>query len=151
MSLTISCPTAAQLALRELVPTHPPHSVEALVKTFLVSVGMTEQRVRELALAKQMPLSGIMRGLIISKYPQIKELWPKPTHSVARIAGFAGRSRSTAAPLSEASRHLAVFVNNMDDGQTRRRAREFLLANGYTQNAEGVFEPVVPQQQTTAD
>lgn len=147
MALTISCPTEVQLALRDLITTHPPHSVEALTKAFLVSIGVTEQKVRELALAKQMPISGIVRGLVLAKHPELKPLWPKPVHSVAQIAGFAGRSRSPAAPLSEAIKHLLVFVNREETPQSMRRAREFLLAQGavpnsYSGNLEMPARPV---------
>lgn len=135
MTMTISCPTAAQLALRGVIPTYPPHSVEALTKGFLASINMSEQRVRELALAKQLPLSGIVRGLVLAKYPHIKEHWPKTVHSAAKIAGFAGRSRSPAVPLSEAMRHLLVYVNREETPQSTRRARDFLTANGATPNA----------------
>jgi len=130
MALTISCPTAAQLALREHVPTHPPHSVESLTKEFLKSVNVTEAKVRELALVHRQPLSGIVRSLILKKYPDIAPHWPKPVHSVKKVEGFAKRSRSPIAPLSEAVKYLIPFLNHEEDGQTTRRAREFALANG---------------------
>ena len=139
MALTISCPTAAQLALREIIPTHPPHSVEALTKGFLQSIGVTERRVRELAAAKQLPLSGIVRGLVVAKHPHIKELWPKPAHSVARIAGYAGRSRSASVGTDQALKHLLVYLNREETPQTVRRAREYVLANGVVQDADGKF------------
>ena len=148
MALTISCPTEVQLALRDLVPTYPPHSVEALTKAFLQSIGVTEQKVRELALAKQMPISGIVRGLVLAKHPELKPLWPKPVHSVAQIAGFAGRSRSPAAPLSEAIKHLLVFVSREEDAQTLRRAKEFLLRNGVVINEETYRFEMPPKPDT---
>ena len=131
MPLSISCPPDAQLALRDLIPTYPPHSIEAITSAFLRESGITERRVRELALAKQLPLSGVLRILILKKYPQIAPLWPKPAHTRAQVEGFAARSRSPLASQNTTLKHLALYVNREETGRGIKAAKDHLLANGY--------------------
>jgi hypothetical protein len=137
MSMTISCPHQAQTKLRELLNTTPPHSVEQIVSVFLARNKLTESGIRKLAADKGLTLSGVMRSIMIARYPELKPLWPKPNHTPARLAGFTGRVRKPANPNADLVKHLLVYLNREENGQSERRAREFVQSQGATQDTSG--------------
>jgi hypothetical protein len=127
MSLTISCPHAAQLLLRELYVTPSPHSVEALTRAFLSDSRITEQKVRELAVIKGITLSAVVRGLVCHKHPHVKPAWPLSNRTPAQVAGAAKRSRSpNTQDLQRAVELLSKLLSDPDDGRTKAAARAFV-------------------------
>ena len=131
MALTISCPADAQLLLRTLIATPPPHSVEALTRTFLVENKFTEQKVRELAHIKRITISAVVRGLMCAKYPQVKPHWPLSKHTPAQIEGIARRSRSPdGAELKRALELLRMLLSDLNDRRAHNSARVFLAKHG---------------------
>lgn len=133
MALTISCPIDAQIMLRDLLNTHPPHSVESLTREFLAASKLTEQRVRELAYTKRTTISAIVRGLMCHKYPQLKPVWPLSKHTPAQIEGIAKRSRSPdGAELKRALELLQKLLSDLNDRRAHNAARVFLAKHGIT-------------------
>ena len=133
MALTISCPASAQIVLRSLISTSPPHSVEALTRTFLVDIKVTEQKVRELAHTKRITLSAVVRGLMCSKYPELKQHWPLSKQTPAQIEGIAKRSRSPdGAELKRALELLSNLLSDRHNMRAHTAARTLLATHGIT-------------------
>lgn len=119
------------MVLRTLIQTPPPHSVEAITRAFLSSVGVTEQKVRELAYTKRITLSAAVRGLMCHKYPQLREHWPLSKLTEAQLAGIAKRSRSPdGSDMRRSLDIIAGLVENPHDGKRRRYAVDFLRKHG---------------------
>jgi len=131
MALTISCPAAAQLYLRGVIFTPPPHSVESLTRTFLADIRVTEQKVRELAHTKRITLSAVVRGLMCAKYPELRAHWPLSKQTPAQIAGIAKRTRSPdGSDLKRALELLRQLLSDVSNRKTHSTARAFLAKHG---------------------
>jgi hypothetical protein len=119
------------MVLRDLISTHPPHSVEALTRTFLADIHITEQKVRELAHTKRITLSAVVRGLMCNKYPELKQHWPLSKQTPAQIEGIAKRSRSPdGAELKRALELLSGLLSDRHNMRTHNAARTFLAKHG---------------------
>jgi hypothetical protein len=130
VAISITCPAEAQMYLRGVLLTYPPHGLAALVQAFLKGNKISEQKIREVAAAKRVTLTAVVRALMLQKYPDLKPLWPARVATPAQLAGILGRTlppnMQANAALQTAVSILAALVEDRDNGQAMRRAREFL-------------------------
>jgi hypothetical protein len=103
MAVSITCPPAAQMHLRTVLLTYPPHGLSALVSAFLHAEKLTERKIREVAAFRGVTLTMVVRALMVKRYPELKPLWPAPKHTSAQIDGISvcWTIRTMAGPSAE--------------------------------------------------
>ena len=133
MAISITCPAEAQIYLRSVLNTYPPHGLAALVQTFMRENRITEQRIREVAQTKRVTLTAVVRALMIKKYPDLKPLWVAHTPTPAQLEGILGRTMAPNIQINKsfatALGILSALLKDPDSGQVKRRARELLEKN----------------------
>jgi hypothetical protein len=129
MAVSITCPPAAQMHLRTVLLTYPPHGLSALVSAFLHAEKLTERKIREVAAFRGVTLTMVVRALMVKRYPELKPLWPAPKHTSAQIDGIKRRTLSPVEVRSDSQVAAAIMqrlLDNPDDGRAKRRARDYI-------------------------
>jgi len=78
-------------------------------------------------MAHRTTITAIVRGLMCSKYPDLKPLWPLSKHTPAQIAGIAQRTRTVdGGELKRALELLSNFMADPRNMRNRTLAKAFL-------------------------
>jgi hypothetical protein len=129
MAIAITCPAEAQMYLRTVLTTYPPHGLAALVAAFMRDNNLPERKIRDIAAARKVTITMVVRALMVQKYPALKPLWPPHKPTPAQVEGIIRRTKlpsDTKSVAQLAASLMQRLLEDPDDGHAKRHAREFV-------------------------
>jgi hypothetical protein len=131
MAISITCPIEAQIVLRTKLLTYPPHGLGALVAAFMQTHKIPERKVRELALTHKLTITAVVRKLMVSKYPELLEVWPARAPTQAQLEGILSRTKSPDdGKLLKANTCLENLLRDPHNKRFQNTARVYLASQG---------------------
>jgi hypothetical protein len=132
MAVTIDLPLEVYYYLKPRIWVPEPHSAPMYVTAFMRDKRITEAKLRARAQFERITLTSAFRAYLVEAYPDVAPLWPVPSRSQAQIDGIARRTKPpTVDPdLAKALGFIARLLDNPNDGQLKRRAKELLDKHG---------------------
>lgn len=140
MALDIRYPVPAFIELKRLMWAPEPKTETMFTQQFMLDVGITEQKIRQLAQFSGVTLTEAFRRELVKKYPTIEQHWPPVILTPAQVQGIAKRSKTVdeASDLPKVLDMLKSVVSDPHNRYKRAAAVRMLAKRGISIDTRNV-------------